>query len=197
MKRKYHKRIRAILFVCFLCPHTLVLANNIGQFAEFSLGMVGSSYFHELGHAGVAKLYGADIHAVRISKTQFKLPHSLSNKKKVASLRSIALAGFLTEILATELIFQNKSWHNSHVALGWMSTSIYTSLVNPFRFYILGKKKNDLAVYEKYGGDPLLPSLIMAAYAVWIIDRIQKSTQIPSELGEELFVFPVIFAVEL
>ena len=78
-----------------------------------------------------------------------------------------------------------------------MSAGIYTSLVNPFRFYILGKQKNDLAVYEKYGDDPLLPSLLMAVYAVWTIDRIQKSTQIPSELGEELFIFPVIFAVEL
>lgn len=197
MKNIFLLRVLSITAAITLSLHTPSFASSIGQIAEFSMGAALSSYGHEWGHASAAFLHGADVESVRINKTAFKLSEGLSEPEKKAQLRTIALAGFFADILATELIVQNQAWHSSRFALGWMSAGIYTSLVNPFRFYILGKKKNDLAVYEKYGGDPLLPSLIMAAYAVWTIDRIQKSTQIPSELGEELFIFPVIFAVEL
>lgn len=140
---------------------------DVGGIALFGGGIVTGIYFHEAGHATVAIMNGCSVDEIGFQYTNVRCPDPSSEKN-----RQISLGGYAFQGMASEVIIQNKDWHQNDFALGWMFMGIYNNLSNPIRYYVFDQIDNDLGGYAKAGGNPAIPSVLMVAHSIYSFYRI-------------------------
>lgn len=153
-------------------------AVDLGEAALFGAGVITGIYGHELGHATAAVLNGGEVKEIGFAYTNVRIPTSNDPGEDDAKHRSLALGGYVSQTLISEMVLQNKDWRNNSFMLGMMSMGIYVNLSNPIRYYLFGERDNDLGSYATAGGDPLYPSLLMVAYSAFSLYRIFNETNI-------------------
>lgn len=153
----------------------------------FGVGLATGVFFHELGHASLAVLNGGKVEGIQFSETHVTgLP---SNE----AAQWMLLGGYIFQSAATEVIIENKEWHDNAFALGWMSVGLYADLSNPIQYYFFGKRDNDLGLYEKAGGNPVIPAILMTTYAGWTIYRMFNQTDIPLYVTKDMLGITIKF----
>jgi hypothetical protein len=181
-------RLRSFLVSILFCLiSTYSYGLDLKNVAMFGLGFASGTIFHEAGHAAAFWSQGGKVTAINFQSVYGKFDTNdpnLNRKRQITSL-----AGYTAQSLATEVIFQNKNWHKNNYALGWMSLGIFVNSSNPIRYYIFGQTDNDLGFYEKAGGDPLIPALLMIAHSGFTLYRIFSDTDIPAYLGNNTLGF--------
>ena len=177
-------KIKIYIVILSLLLSAPIFSAELKNIAMFGLGFASGTLFHEVGHATAVVAQGGHVKSISLQRTdtEFKNTRNLNRKLKVS-----ALGGYVAQTLATEAILQNKNWHKNDFALGWMSLGIFVNLSNPIRYYIFGQRNNDLGHYEKVGGNPLLPAILMVTHAAVSLYRIQSNTDIPGYLGVNTF----------
>ncbi len=159
---------------------------DVNNLVSFGLGFATGSACHEIGHASLILAQGGYVTDIGLMYTNGnfsdKDTHVLDYKKSVVSL-----GGYIAESLATEVILQTESLHKNDFALGWMYMGIYCNISNPFFYYVLGSKKNDLGYYASTGADPLIPSLLMVGYGIYALQRAISSNDISDRMSRNIF----------
>ncbi len=67
------------------------------------------------------------------------------------------------------------------------------NLINVGAFYLFGNRNVDLATYQSYGGDPLIPAILMTAYSGFALYRIFNDTNIVPYMTHQTFGISVAF----
>lgn len=153
---------------------TSVSALDLAKVGMFAAGFASGTVFHEVGHAATAIALGGEVRGFYFQGVEVAFEDESPGK-----LRAVALGGYAAHTLATEVILNQKDWHDNDYALGWMSLGILVNLSNPIRYYVFGEKDNDLGIYAKSGGDPAIPATLMVAHAGWTLYRMFNDTDIP------------------
>ena len=81
--------------------------------------------FHEAGHAASIWSQGGKVTAINFQSIDGKFDANdpnLNRKRQITSL-----AGYAAQTLATEVILQNKNWHENDYTLGWMGLGIFVN----------------------------------------------------------------------
>lgn len=159
-----------------------VQALDLGKLGMFGVGVFSGILFHEIGHATAVVVQGGTIDSFSwnyVNATMYQ-----PNAKEKAG--TMALGGYIAQTIASETILQNKDWHKSDFALGWMLMGIYVNISNPVRYYIFGETDNDLGVYARTGGNPVIPALFMVAYSGFSLYRIFNDTDIPLYITNDM-----------
>ena len=157
---------------------TSVCALDLAKVGMFAAGFASGTVFHEVGHAATAIALGGKVSGFYFQGVEVDFSEIPVEKRNEAR-RIIGLSGYAAQSLATEVIINQKDWHENDYALGWMSLGIFVNLSNPIRYYVFGQKDNDLGLYEKEGGDPAIPAALMVAHASWTLYRMFNDTDIP------------------
>ena len=186
------KKLKTTLCILGLtvCVTTSSFALDLNNVALFGLGFASGTVFHEIGHATTALAQGGEVTAIHFQSTSVYFNNTTNLSQK---LQLVSLGGYAAQSLATEIILQNKNWHDNAYAIGWMSLGLLVNVSNPIRYYVFGEHDNDLGSYRNAGGDPLIPALFMVTHAGFTLYRIFSDTDIPVYLGNNTFGFNVKF----
>lgn len=162
------KRLIAILLILTSgVAQAEVEWTNVGK---LGVGFLSGVLVHEAGHAGIATVQGSSI-------TEYGFDYVKFNEPDPAKRQRIALGGYLTQSIATEVVLQNPDLHENPYALGLMAMGIYVNLSNVVKHYAF-HSYNDLAIYQANGGNPDVPAAMMVAYSLFALYRIQHDTKI-------------------
>ena len=176
-----------IIFGCSQPVHADL--NDLGM---FGLGFATGTVFHELGHATAILAQGGTVTEIRFQSIS---GYFNDTDREVLGYKHsvVSLGGYISQTIATEVILQNKDWHQNAFALGWMSLGIFTNITNPFSYYVLGSRQSDLGHYAATGADPLWPALFMVTHATFSLIRIFNQTDIPIYLSQNAFKIELKF----
>lgn len=184
---------RLILFLLlFLTLHAPSYALDVGKAASFGLGWVAGIYLHEMGHAAVALAQGGKVEELGFAYTNVGFQGSTDEVR--GKFRVTDLAGYATQTLVSEIVLQHQEWHRSDFALGLLTFGIFNNVNNLVRYYFLGERgPMDLAAFERQGGDPTIPAILMALHAAFSVYRIFNKSAIVPYIGSDILGFSTRF----
>ena len=174
-------------FVFWMGAFSPVFGIDFVKVGMFAGGFAAGTVFHELGHATIGTLAGGKVESIKFQET------IVSDLPSNEATQWMLMGGYLFQTMASEVIIENKDWHQNDFALGWMCLGVFTNLSNPIRYYIFNQKNNDLGSYESAGGDPAIPALLMVAHASWTIYRMFNQTDIPLYISRDMLGVTIKF----
>ena len=145
----------------------------------FGAGMGTGILVHEASHAGTALSLGMGIDKIGFTSVYINFK-GLEREEINSKMRKVSLAGYLAQGLVSEFILQNKQWHTNDFSIGLMSLGVLNNLNNVYLYYYKKDKEIDLALYKKYGGNPLIPALIMVTHSTLVLYRMFSNTEMPN-----------------
>ena len=189
MRKTRHFLLIISLLLSFSAP---VLALDLGKAALFSTGWIAGIYCHELGHSTVALIQGATVKSINFSSTDVRYG-DMSPQELDEKIKWLSMGGYLAQSIASEVILQNKNWHENDFALGMMWMGINNNLNNVIAYYVFHATNNDLGVYATRGGDPLVPAILMAGWSSFVLYRIFTDTKIIPYLSNRVLGITIPF----
>jgi hypothetical protein len=135
----------------------------------FGLGGLAGAAGHELGHEIMARIEGVEL------DWDLKRGRWRTYEQNSSKLRRIAVAGFGTQILGSEIVLNSKAIPKKNpFVLGYMVWNI----LNPIKYtasHEFGwRSHGDLTVLEKNGGNVALTEGVIVAHALWSAWRLYK-----------------------
>ncbi|MEC5218428.1 hypothetical protein RCH09_003399 [Actimicrobium sp. GrIS 1.19] len=147
-------------------------------------GIFAAIYVHELGHASVFYIAGADEVHIRVPGTQCMLLCGQTDVKwsgnPTQATRKLASgAGFVTSNLAAELLLHSEGGARSAFGQGFIATNLYSNVSHVFTYYtnVRGKngyQGNDIDSYELAGGNPHLLAAGLVSYSLYALRRMER-----------------------
>jgi hypothetical protein len=179
------RKIAVICMAFFLCLSSAVAAQDNGDYlnestfkdtlnkvAVFGAGWMTGLLTHELGHYVVGEIEGVDVEHDGIYRCSPQLKFKTSDNSK---LRNVALAGFGTQIISTEIMLYDGKVNNNF-ELGWLCHNIFYGV-----FYALRKELSsngcgygDLETIEDSGWSSRWVEAVMVTHALVSVYRIYK-----------------------
>jgi hypothetical protein len=177
-------RLAALILGCAVAHAAPAAASDLGNAAGAAAGIFAGIYAHEAGHALVLQAAGAeDIH-IFVPGSQCKLlcgetRGRFASRRGPATLQTLAVAGFISSNLASELLLHNQGAARSGFGQGFVATNLYSNASHVFKYdtQIVGRngyRGNDIDDYARAGGNPHLLSAGLIAYSVWTLHRMRK-----------------------
>ena len=164
--------------------------------AVFGTGILSGVAIHEFGHATAFWLQGGSVSEFYVGPTKNPLSWGYvkgnfdeNDPYLKEEMQWTLIGGFVAQSIATEIVIQNKSLHDNDFALGIMSLGIYVNMVAVIKYWATDQSVVDLDYYRAYGGNVLIPSIIMTIYSLYAIDRIVNQTDIPVRFADFIFKF--------
>jgi hypothetical protein len=156
----------------------------IADVAGTAVGVYGSIYVHEFGHALAFKAMGAENIAIRVPPegkilggiTTADPPETPFTRSQ---MRLISVAGFAAANVASEFMLQSPNLYNNRVAQGFIGANLVSNVRHVYTYYTEvrgrnGYTGNDIDSYELAGGNPHWLSAALIGYTVWSLQRMQK-----------------------
>jgi hypothetical protein len=182
-------RKKLLIIFCLTCFQSPLLSLKLDNLAMFGAGVASGIVSHEASHAIALVALGGSVDQFNFTSVRGHFPSNLSQSEYESKMRIFTLSGYLTQGLISEAILQNESWHENDFAIGWMSIGIFNNLNNVYLYYIKNDRDHDLGYYEKNGGNPAIPAMVMVAHSAFVLYRIFSNTEIPDHfIGRTLGV---------
>jgi hypothetical protein len=150
---------------------------------ETTAGVYASIGIHELGHAVVAKAFGATDVKIEIPAkgsmlsgvTRSTFPRPLARGQD----QVLSASGLIAANLAGEIVIRREQFHDSRFAQSLLGGALASNLVHVYTYYtnIRGKSGyggNDIDHFEMAGGNPHVYSVALVAYSAWTLQRMRK-----------------------
>jgi len=141
--------------------------------AEKSTGFVGGIVaglvFHELGHQAVAELEGANMHWCGTNWHTSAAP---------SALRDIAISGFGTQVLSTEILLGDTSIpKNNSFVIGWLTHNILNTLQYVVRDRLRSGGVGDFRCLRQNGVRVGYIEVGLVAHSLFSAYRLNKNPQ--------------------
>jgi len=176
MNLKYHF-LMSLILIGFCSNPTYGL--NMKRIAMFGAGFASGVVWHEASHAASIVALGGSVDQFNFTSVRGHFPSNLSQSEYESKMRIVSLAGYMGQGIASEIILQNKNWHDNDYLLGWMCMGIINNFLNPIQYYAFDQRDMDLGTYANAGGDPAIPAVLMLAHSGYSLYRIFNKTDIP------------------
>jgi hypothetical protein len=177
--------MKAAAALCsMLAINAQAFANDLSNAAQYAAGIYSSIFVHEVGHAIVAKVSGAENIEIEIPRkgtllsgvTRWKPP---ANGLSAAQTQWLSLSGLLAANLVGEAIVANSHVHRSPYAQAVLGSALASNAIHIFTYYTRirgadGYQGNDIDQFELAGGNPHLLSAGLAAYSLWTLHRMRQ-----------------------
>lgn len=162
--------------------NTMALGHDLRNAAGAAIGIAGSIYGHELGHAVAFALQGASDVRIDVPGGQCKLlcgatRARLGRPLTAAERRWGSAAGLLSANLLGEALLDRRSLATSGFGQGYIGASLYSNLFHVYSYYtrrvgVDGYGGNDLDAFETAGGNPHLLSAALVGYTLHSLKRM-------------------------
>ena len=142
---------------------------------------------HELGHAAVAKGYGASDVTIEIPRENASLYSgvtyytSVSPDTETATFKKVmSVSGLVAANLAGEIVIHQDGLHDNAFAQGILSMFLISNLTHVVKYYTGYRSAdglgNDIDSFEFAGGNPHVLSGILLGYTLWSLKRMSDKS---------------------
>jgi hypothetical protein len=172
------------LVLCLIGSRGYAQDTVISDIAGTAVGIYGSIYVHEFGHALALKAKGAENIAIKVPPegkilggiTTYDPPEAPFTRSQS---QLITVAGFAAANVASELMLQRPNLYNTRAGQGFIGANLVSNVRHVYTYYTQyrgrdGYTGNDIDNYELAGGNPHLLSAALIGYTVWSLQRMQK-----------------------
>ena len=161
--------------------------SDLSNIIQYTAGYYGSIYFHEVGHATVAKLGGASEISIEVPEKNGSIfggvTHYVNSPENTSEgfRQAEDLAGLFFGNAAAEFVIQKPGLHGNPFAQSIASSAQVVNLVNVYHYYarvrgVNGWEGNDIDRFELDGGNPHILSAVLVGYTVFSLKRMSKKS---------------------